>query len=89
MQPLCICGQIMTFPQGVNKSHCKTEGCGVPWEREPDGYWAEGLTKRIFTPILKRKLNHYQKYMRWRDSLSRTPKSQRGSKRTGDKSDGV
>jgi len=75
MQPVCLCGQPITFPEGINKSHCKTDGCGVPWVREPSGCWAEGLTKWIFTPIFvveitdvkKQKLNHYQKYMKWRD----------------------
>lgn len=43
--PRCLCGQAIKFPKRKNKSHCRTEGCGVRWERGPEGYrstpWCE------------------------------------------------
>lgn len=56
MEPRCLCGQAMTFPKHKNVSHCKTEGCGVRWERDKSGYWAaEGFLAVMFTPIFARK----------------------------------
>ena len=54
LTPTCICGCSMTFPEFKNTSHCKTQGCGVKWTKDDSGYWAEGLTKLIFTPIFAR-----------------------------------
>lgn len=71
LSPTCLCGQIMTFKPGETKTFCKTPGCGVVQECGPEGYWAYGRSRLVFTPNLtaevKRKLNHYQKYMRWRN----------------------
>ncbi|AFQ46290.1 hypothetical protein [Desulfosporosinus meridiei] len=72
LTPLCKCGQAMMFPVGKTGARCPIDGCGMRWERGPEGYWATGLFTITFTPIIteqpKRKLNHYQKYMRWRDN---------------------
>jgi hypothetical protein len=73
--PTCLCGRTMT-----DKDRCPA--CGLNWEHDKDGHLAYGFRSWIFTP-LKLKLNHYQKYMRWRDSVSRIPKIPRGSKRNG------
>ncbi|WP_407310600.1 hypothetical protein [Desulfosporosinus sp. SB140] len=68
LTPTCLCGQPMTFKPGENKTYCKAPGCGVVQEKRPEGYWAYGLSRIAFTPILtKQKLNHYQRYMRWRN----------------------
>lgn len=48
----CKCGQIMSFKPGRNKSHCPAEGCGMKWERGPEGFWAIGNITTTFTPIL-------------------------------------
>lgn len=78
MDPRCLCGQAMTFPEDQNIAHCKTEGCGVRWERTGEGYWAIGLTRQIFTPLFakpeKRKPSHYQKQMAWRNKLRKAGK---------------
>jgi hypothetical protein len=77
LTPRCLCGQVITFPKHKDKSHCKTEGCGVRWERGPEGYWAIGLTRIMFTPYLAKvrdsisKLNHYERYIRWRNKNER------------------
>ena len=52
LTPTCICGCSMTFPEFKDTSHCKTEGCGVRWERRPEGYWVTGLRGMIFTVLL-------------------------------------
>ncbi|HBV87008.1 MAG TPA: hypothetical protein DEF42_10240 [Desulfosporosinus sp.] len=69
--PLCKCGQPMVFPEGKTKARCTVNGCGMRWELGPEGYWAKGLFTIVFTPIFterpKPKVNHYQKYMRWRE----------------------
>lgn len=60
MQPKCLCGLSMDA-----RSRCPV--CGVEWKHDQDGHWAEGFRAVIFTPkFTKRKLNHYQRYMRWR-----------------------
>jgi len=57
----------MKFETGQTRSWCKTPGCGVVQELKPEGYWAYGETRNVFTPILV-KPNHYQKYMCWRNA---------------------
>lgn len=60
----CACGQAVTFPEGEIKFYCK---CGTAWEIGIEWFWYTNLTIP-FTPILtKRKLNHYERYMRWRN----------------------
>jgi len=71
LQPRCKCGQAIEFAPGQTKSRCPVSGCGMPWECGPEGYWALGLFTISFTPIFaaatKRRFNHYEKYMRWRN----------------------
>jgi len=77
LTPRCLCGQTIKFPKRKNISHCTTTGCGVRWERGPEGYWAIGLTRIMFTPFLakvkepKGKLDHYGRYMEWREKSKR------------------
>ena len=54
LTPTCKCGQAMIFKKGVTKSRCPTKGCGMKWERGPEGYWATGNITTLFTPILTR-----------------------------------
>jgi len=66
--PTCLCGRAMQFEPNETKTFCKAPGCGVVQKLGPEGYWAEGWWRTAFTPIFtKLKLNHYQKYMRWRN----------------------
>jgi len=66
MVPTCICGQLMYFPAGETKFRCPK--CRARWEQGPEGYWALGVARIAFTPIFtKRKLNHYERYMAWRN----------------------
>jgi len=71
LTPTCKCGIAITFPEGKTKAKCPINGCGLRWELRPEGYWAIGLFTISFTPIFtaqnKKKLNHYQKYMEWRN----------------------
>ena len=68
MIPTCLCGQPMQFQPGETKTRCKTLGCGVLQELKDEGYWAKGLTRSLLTPIFtKKKLNHYERYMAWRN----------------------
>lgn len=75
MTPMCLCGGVIKFPKRKNISRCKTQGCGVRWERSKEGYWAIGLTRSMLTPFLakvkepKLKLNHYGRYMKWRNEI--------------------
>lgn len=75
MQAICLCGQPMD-----KRDRCPI--CGVRWERDKFGFWAEGFRAVVFTPS-KLRLNHYQKYMKWRDRASKTAKSQAGSRKSG------
>jgi len=71
LTPICKCGQAISFPKGKTKARCPVQGCGMRWESGPEGYWAIGLFTISFTPIFteerKQKLNHYERYMRWRN----------------------
>lgn len=70
MVPTCLCGQPMVFPVGRDKTNCRTEGCGVKWERDQSGYWAIGLTRIQFTPTLTipiikpKRFRNYEKWLR-------------------------
>ncbi|MCO1599864.1 hypothetical protein [Desulfosporosinus nitroreducens] len=70
LTPTCLCGYPMMFKPGQTRTFCKNPGCSVVQEKVEGGYWATGWTRSVFTPILAKppKLNHYQKYMRWRNS---------------------
>lgn len=76
LYPTCICGRAMEFKPGEKKTFCKTPGCGVVLERGPEGYRALGFFTISFTPIftaeVKQKLNHYQRYMTWRNAKKRS-----------------
>ena len=69
MVPACVCGHIMYFPVGKVESRCPK--CRAPWKQGSEGYWAGSGARHMFTPIytkpVKVKLNHYQKYMQWRN----------------------
>lgn len=54
LNPTCKCGQAMYFPKGKSKARCPIKGCGMHWERGPEGYWAIGLFTTAFTPIFSR-----------------------------------
>jgi len=79
MVPTCLCGRPMEFKEGETKTFCKAPGCGVVLKRGPEGYWAGGSWWIAFTPLytpeLVRRLNHYGKYMDWRNANS--PKRRR------------
>ncbi len=63
----CVCGQALTFPEGEIKTVCQ---CGAIWEIGHEGFWG-----RVVVPIVaKKKLNHYERYMAWRNS---NPKQRR------------
>jgi len=53
--PTCKCGQAIRFGVGQTKSRCNVPGCGMRWERGPEGYWAIGLNTVLFTPYLARR----------------------------------
>lgn len=78
MQAICLCGQSIS-----DKPRCPI--CGVRWERDKSGVWAIGFRAMLFTPS-RQKLNHYERYMKWRNRTSKTEKPQRESKKTGLKS---
>ncbi|HWQ42784.1 MAG TPA: hypothetical protein VN456_12215 [Desulfosporosinus sp.] len=68
---VCFCGQPMVFPEGEIKAKCQTKGCKAHWEIGFEGFWyalAPNVAKR-------RKLNHYERYMEWRNRNS--PKKRR------------
>ena len=75
LKPRCKCGQAMEFEPGQTKARCLNSRCGMRWEVGPEGYWATGLFTLSFTPIfteaVKTKLNHYDKYMNWRNKKRR------------------
>ena len=79
MEPRCLCGQAIKIPKRKNEARCKH--CGVRWERGPEGFWALGITRFLFTPYLaklrerKDKPNRYDRYMEWRNANS--PKRRR------------
>lgn len=67
MKPTCICGRRMEFKPDETRTFCRAPGCGVVQEKRPEGYWALGMSRIVFTPG-KRKMNHYERYMRWRNA---------------------
>ncbi|EHQ88239.1 hypothetical protein DesyoDRAFT_1068 [Desulfosporosinus youngiae DSM 17734] len=73
--PICLCGQVIRFEPGQTVTFCKTPGCGVVQEKLKDGYLARGTTRNLYTPIFT-KPNHYERYMRWRNTHPR-PKRRR------------
>jgi hypothetical protein len=64
LQPVCLCGIQMD-----KRDRCPV--CGVKWEYDAAGVWAIGFRAVAFTPS-KRKLTHYERYMKWRDTQSST-----------------
>jgi len=75
----------MEFKEDETKTFCKTPGCGVVQKRGPEGYWAEGGTRLAFTPIftpeLIRRLNHYGRYMAWRNANQRSKRRRKAGRR--------
>ena len=65
----CRCGALMMFPEGEVKTTCII--CSAVWELGLEGFW--GIRTVVFAPILakieKRRLNHYERYMAWRDFI--------------------
>jgi hypothetical protein len=61
----CFCGQEVTFPEGEVRTKCKTKGCRAVWECGVEGFWS------VLAPVLPTKLNHYEKYMAWRNKNNR------------------
>ena len=85
LTPTCLCGQAMVFKPGEIKTFCKTPGCGVVQKHGPEGYWAEGGTRLAFTPIFTKpiKLNHYERYMAWRNMEPRSKRRRKAGRRYG------
>jgi len=72
-QPLsmkCFCGVVMEFPEGEIKARCQSKGCSAYWELGLEGFWSATLAPIIAKPK-ERKLNHYERYMKWRNENRR------------------
>jgi len=63
----CSCGQPMVFPEGEIRAKCQTKGCLAYWVIGSEGFWS------ALVPIVAkhRKLNHYERYMAWRNNVTR------------------
>ena len=79
LTPTCKCGQAMSFLKGKSKARCPIKGCGLRWERGPEGYWAIGLFTTAFTPIFSKEKACSVKSRK--DRYSNYPKSSRKRKR--------
>ena len=55
----CLCGRAMDFPEGQIRTACK---CGTVWHIDICGCW---FIQATF--VAKRKPNHYERYMAWRN----------------------
>ncbi|MHB8124679.1 MAG: DUF6906 family protein [Desulfitobacteriaceae bacterium] len=70
MQVYCKCGQAIPLSPGKTSGRCKDPGCKAIWWTDMHGVWAGDFRRKhfdlLFTPK-PRKLNHYERYMKWRN----------------------
>ncbi|WP_206752224.1 hypothetical protein [Desulfosporosinus fructosivorans] len=60
---ICVCGRRVDFPEGQIRTSCQ---CGSNWEIATEGFWSVAIN--LYPIVSKIKLNHYEKYMAWRNA---------------------